>query len=477
MKRIMSLVLLSTMLLSLLGACGTAAPASAAESAAAQETVEAPAETEEPSAAEEIMEPEAATEETGDDAGTENQEPAVIPEEEKEEETVAEKVPADDTEEAAAETTVPSELLGTLTDTSYVNDYFGLRYDAPANWYILSRDETVAIMGIVASNVDDEALVEIFENTGYVIDLNAMDTIPAIEGADAHNSVNITIQDIGKIYGMILDEKRLAEVSAESVRESLEALGLTDITMEIGETEFIGKTCVVSALTGKTGDIDMYQKQVYLKNGSAVACITATTSGEDKTDEILSAFYGSTEMGTDADATVSDAAIADAELASGTISIDGDLFTLGTSFNEVQGGWALKPEDAEKYKDYSLNPRTTSGTAMGIYKDEFGYEFTSFHVMVSLMNESEAPIAYLDGAIDYLSIPGIQRAETVPPVVFPGGLTLESTEEEFIAAYGEPTYQYEDESTEFKTLKFQNGEVELEVIWSKGMIDEITLMI
>ena len=36
----------------------------------------------------------------------------------------------------------------------------------------------------------------------------------------------------------------------------------------------------------------MYQKQVYLKNGAAVACITATTSGEDKTDEVLSAFRG-----------------------------------------------------------------------------------------------------------------------------------------------------------------------------------------
>ena len=114
---------------------------------------------------------------------------------------------------------------------------------------------------------------------------------------------------------------------------------------------------------------------------------------------------------------------------------------------------------------------------MGVYKEEYGYDFTSFHVMLSLMNISESPIPYLEGDIDYLSIPGIRRSEAVPAVVLPGGLTLESTEEDFIAAYGEPDHVYEDAATEFKSVSFRDGDLKLQVIWSKGEIDEITLEI
>ena len=64
----------------------------------------------------------------------------------------------------------------------------------------------------------------------------------------------------------------------------------------------------------------------------------------------------------------------------------------------------------------------------------------------------------------------------LPAFVLPGGLTLESTEEDFIAVYGEPSHVYEDESTEFKSVSFRDGDVKLDVIWSKGKTDEITIM-
>ena len=408
------------------------------------------------------------------------------PEETEAESTEEPEEPEEAEAESTKETTVPADLLGTLTETSYVNDYFGLRYDAPADWYVLSRDETAAIMGLAASNTDNEKILEMFESTGYVTDFYAMATTPAMEGTDTYNTVNITIQDIGKLYGILYDEKTIAEASVDSVKEALEAQGLTDITTEISETEFLGKPSVVAIVTSKAGDLNMYQKQVYLKNGSAVACVTATAPVEDKTDEILSAFTAGTDTAATDEAEAEEistgtasaaaGAIVEMPLSSGAVSIDGDLFTLGTGFGEIPGEWALTPEDAEKYKEYTLNPMSTSGSAMGVYKEKWGYEFNSFHVMISVVNMSESSIPYLEGDIDYLDIPGINRSETVPEVILPGGLTLESTEEDFIAVYGEPSHVYEDESTEFKAISFRDGDINLDVIWSKGKIDEITIM-
>lgn len=197
---------------------------------------------------------------------------------------------AAETEETEQEAAVPEELLGTQTESQYVNEYFDLSYSAPENWYLLSKEEIATVMGLAISNSDDEAFVELLKDTGYVTDFYAMETVPAIEGADAYNTLNITIQDIGKLYGTLYNEKQLAEASADTVKQTLEAQGLTDVKTEISETEFIGKNCVTLVITSKSGDIDMYQKQVYLKNGSAIAAITATTIGADKTDEVLSTF-------------------------------------------------------------------------------------------------------------------------------------------------------------------------------------------
>ena len=469
LTRILSICLMLMLAVSL-AACGNKDTEPEAASASAA------------SSSEEAEEPEEVVEEEPEE--TVEEEP------EEPEETVAEST--EETEEAetepAEETTVPSDALGTLTETSYVNNYFGLRYDAPADWYVLSRDETAALTGLAASNIDNEKILEMFESTGYVTDFYAIATTPSVEGADIYNTANITIQDIGKLYGILYDEKLLAEASIDSVKEALEAQGLTDITTEISEMEFLGKTSVISIITSKAGDFNMYQKQVYLKNGSAVACITATSPGEDKTDEILAMFAESTgeEAAADetaTDATATDTATADAgaiagmPLSSGAISVDGDLFVLGSNFRDVQAsGWSLTQEDEEKYQEYTLNPRTTSGGAMGVYKDAYGYDFNSFHVMVSLMNASESSIPYLDGTVDYLSIPRISQVETPVPVVFPGGLTTDSTEEEFVAVYGQPTYEYEDEETEFRSVTFEDGDVELQIIWTKGVINEITMM-
>ena len=201
-----------------------------------------------------------------------------------------------------------------------------------------------------------------------------------------------------------------------------------------------------------------------------------TETPEEEAEEAEAAEEETTEE-TEESETADAGAIADATLASGTISIDGDLFTLGMGFNELPGEWSLKPEDAEKYKEYTLNPRTTSGSAMGVYKEKWGFDYESFHVMLSVMNLSESSIPYLEGTIDYLDIPNINRTEVVPAIILPGGLTPESTEEEFIAAYGEPSHEYLDEATEFRSLSFRDGDVKLDVIWSKGEMSEISMII
>ena len=199
--------------------------------------------------------------------------------------------PAEEAAEEAEETSaVPSELLGTGTDSSYENEFFGIKFEAPEGWYVLSDEERGKAMGIASSEINDEEILAMFESAGYAIDFYAMDVQNGDAATGAYSNLNITIQDVGKLYGMLYSEKEIAEASIATVEQALAAQGATDIKVEVGEAEFLGETCVSMTTQSKAGGIDMYQKQVYVKKGSAMACVTATSFAENKTDEMLAAF-------------------------------------------------------------------------------------------------------------------------------------------------------------------------------------------
>ncbi|MBQ7245420.1 MAG: hypothetical protein IJS33_00670 [Firmicutes bacterium] len=216
----------------------------------------------------------------------ESEEEAAPGEETEQEESEETEEPAE--EGAQEETVVPAELLGKTEDNSYVNEYFGFRFDAADNWYVLTASERAELMGLAAAEINDEDIATLLESAGYVTDFYALDTSGST--VNGFNNVNVTIQDMGKLYGLITSEKKIAEASVDSIKQALAAQGMETIDVEVGETEFIGKNCVSMTIVSKAGDMQMFQKQIFLKNGSAMACVTATALEEDKTDELLAAF-------------------------------------------------------------------------------------------------------------------------------------------------------------------------------------------
>lgn len=194
----------------------------------------------------------------------------------------------DDSESTAG--APPSSILGNTTDTSYSNSYFGIKFNAPSdNWYIASDGELAQVMGIATSSIEDQDILDMLQDSGFVMDLYALDTTGS-EGNITFDNINITIEDIGKMYGVLLSEQELAESTLSASKQALEAQGWTNVDMEVTETVFAGspRTCTVSSseMDGQT----MYQKQVYIKKESYIACITVASFDEDRTDSMLNAF-------------------------------------------------------------------------------------------------------------------------------------------------------------------------------------------
>lgn len=251
MKRIAALILLAAMLLSL-AACGNDSSAGGAEPTFTPEMSDTPA-------SEPPEENPAETDET--DAQTPDQ---------------------------AGEPEAPSEpVLGVYyADTNtYENELIGLGCQLDEEWRVYSADEMAALNGMMVDMMTDEAIAEQLESSGYV------QAFYAQLGEDPV-TVNITVENLGLLYGALLDEQQYIELTIDQLPAVLESMGLTDITSEITTTTFLGSEHTAVNITGQVQGVAFYETLVCVKVNRYMACITAASYLADVTGDVLDMFYG-----------------------------------------------------------------------------------------------------------------------------------------------------------------------------------------
>ena len=250
MKRIAALILLAAMLLSL-AACGNDPSAGGAEPTSTPEVSDTPA-------SEPPEENPAETDET--DAQTSDQ---------------------------AGEPEAPSEpVLGVYyADTNtYENELIGLGCQLDDEWRVYSADEMAELNGMMVDMMTDEAIAEQLESSGYV------QAFYAQLGEDPV-TVNITVENLGLLYGALLDEQQYIELTIDQLPAVLESMGLTDITSEITTTTFLGSEHTAVNITGQVQGVAFYETLVCVKVNRYMACITAASYVADVTGDVLDMFY------------------------------------------------------------------------------------------------------------------------------------------------------------------------------------------
>lgn len=249
MKKITALILLAAMLLSL-AACGNQS-AGGAEPTSAPETADVPA-----------SEPPEETAPQPDETGTETPDQAGEPEE------------------------TPEPILGVYSaDTNtYENELIGLGCQLDDDWRVYDADEIAALNGLMVDMMTDKAISEMLESSGYVQAFYA-------QLGDDPVTVNITVENLGLLYGALLDEREYVELTVDQLPDVLESIGMTDINTEITSTTFLGSEHTAVNVTGQLQGTDFYETLVCVKVDRYMACVTAASYLADVTGDVLSMFY------------------------------------------------------------------------------------------------------------------------------------------------------------------------------------------
>lgn len=168
---------------------------------------------------------------------------------------------------------------------AYVNRFLGLGVTLDEDWDVFDEEEIAALYGSVSELVTDEDAKAALEDTGIVRPFYA-------QAEDGLVTLSIVVENLGLLYGSLLDEDDYADISEDSILPGMESLGFTGLTLERVTLSFAGGQHTGFKLHGVLQDVDFYETLVCVKAGKNMAVITSGSYLTDVTGDVLDMFYG-----------------------------------------------------------------------------------------------------------------------------------------------------------------------------------------
>lgn len=191
--------------------------------------------------------------------------------------------PSETPAEAPADTGTASPSLGTYDNFIYTNEFLGIRCELNENWIVADSTQLAEIIGAASDMITDEELAQIIADSGSSMVFYAS----ADEGLV---SMNIVTENLGVLYGTVLDEESYLNLAMASVPQALESIGLTDVTMELVTLNYLGTENVAVQVHGLFQGMDFYETIVPRKVGNYMALLTIASYYENIGQDLLENF-------------------------------------------------------------------------------------------------------------------------------------------------------------------------------------------
>ena len=175
---------------------------------------------------------------------------------------------------------------GTVTDGAYENAVFSLGYTLPRGWTMTSQEEIWQTNKWDEDKNLKEQVLASMSKPGYFYEMMA-------EREDKLAGVNVCIENASVMEQPDITEDMYVASAVLNAQEHFKEAGCQNVKITKDQERFAGGEHYYYHVSCKTPDgQDLYYKAMYIKEGIYVAVITASSTGEDLTGEILTQFYG-----------------------------------------------------------------------------------------------------------------------------------------------------------------------------------------
>ena len=174
--------------------------------------------------------------------------------------------------------------VGSAQDHSYWNDYLSIGCTLSDEWYFYTDEEIMENVQATAGELKED-LAEAVKEAGTMMDMMAVNT-------ETGENVNVNLERLSLANSLLMSEKSYVETARQQLADALEQVGMENVTVETGETEFMGKPHACLTVSGSLEGIGLYETLVVVKSGRTMIVVTACSYWEDTTPDILASFYG-----------------------------------------------------------------------------------------------------------------------------------------------------------------------------------------
>lgn len=176
-------------------------------------------------------------------------------------------------------------LMGITEGSVYTNEAIGIRFELDDAWTIFDEAQLAQLSGMTADALDDEAVAKKLEESGIFHAFYATTS-------DGMNNLSIAWEDMGTLYGKVIDEETYVEIGIAQLPEALESAGIENATAEATNISFAGQDHAAIVVTGEMMGFGFYETLVCIKTGDYMAVITAASYMDNSTGQILTMATG-----------------------------------------------------------------------------------------------------------------------------------------------------------------------------------------
>lgn len=170
--------------------------------------------------------------------------------------------------------------VGKVSENKYSNGFLGIGCILDSQWVFKTDEEIKEVNNITLDMLDDDIKAQL-ENAKIVYDMMAT--------AENGSTININIENLG-VGGALKTVESYVSPQIDSLRTALEQMGLTDVSIEIKNFDFAGKSEKALYVHALANGIVFEEAVIVLKRGTRFANITVATT-EGNLPDILANFY------------------------------------------------------------------------------------------------------------------------------------------------------------------------------------------
>ena len=172
---------------------------------------------------------------------------------------------------------------GIVTGNTYKSEFIGIQCSLDESWIISTEDELAQLAGLTASQIENEDIKSLLDNSSVVYDFFATKD-------SGFETLNINMNDLGSTGIEGDSEDQIAELARPQIESMLNDSGFEDCTVVKESIVFAGQEHPCYVITGSVSGVQIYEKMVMIIRSGVVIYVTACSLTEDTTDSLLSLF-------------------------------------------------------------------------------------------------------------------------------------------------------------------------------------------